>query len=209
MRLLHVSGIDTLGVRSLHRQRTLPAALSWAVIGENGYLLDGNRLDTVVSDEVFIVTAGIVRFRSRETQFRIAELRAHAAQGFTDTPQSRIFAQTRNRPLPLMLRGVIERDPRGGERITVAVLDLEAPPHIPEDLLRAALRLTEAEAALASALVGGETLQSVAARTGVRVSTLRTQLASVLAKTGATRQAQLVAIISRVLILSSEDSSWH
>ncbi len=54
--------------------------------------------------------------------------------------------------------------------------------------------LTGAEARLVSALSRGQSLERIAASTGVSRNTLRTQLASAFAKTGTASQAQLVSL---------------
>jgi DNA-binding CsgD family transcriptional regulator len=56
--------------------------------------------------------------------------------------------------------------------------------------------LSPAEARLAAALLTGKTLSQIVASTGVRVTTLRTQLASILRKVGAERQSDLIRILS-------------
>ncbi|MFT8242879.1 helix-turn-helix transcriptional regulator [Roseomonas sp. BN140053] len=67
-------------------------------------------------------------------------------------------------------------------------------------LLRHLLDLTPAEAALAVALTRGETLASYATARRLSVETARTHLASIRRKTGCRRQADLVALISRVAV---------
>ena len=72
-------------------------------------------------------------------------------------------------------------------RALVLLKDLSAarmPP--PARLLRELFGLTANEAEVACALYGGVTKQAVAAARGVRVSTIRTQVDAILAKTGAT-----------------------
>jgi DNA-binding CsgD family transcriptional regulator len=56
--------------------------------------------------------------------------------------------------------------------------------------------LSPAEARVAAALLIGKTLAEIAAASGVRITTVRTQLASILRKVGADRQADLVRILS-------------
>jgi DNA-binding CsgD family transcriptional regulator len=56
--------------------------------------------------------------------------------------------------------------------------------------------LSPAEARLAAALLTGETVSQIAANTGVRITTLRTQLGSILRKVGAERQSDLIRILS-------------
>lgn len=66
--------------------------------------------------------------------------------------------------------------------------------------MKSAFGLTTAEAALASSITNGRTLHEICAATAVRISTLRSHLAHVLAKTGTTRQASLVSLLARVSV---------
>jgi DNA-binding CsgD family transcriptional regulator len=58
--------------------------------------------------------------------------------------------------------------------------------------------LTRAEAELACALANGERLESFSSKKGVKISTVRTQLSSVLSKTGMERQSDLVGLLARL-----------
>jgi DNA-binding NarL/FixJ family response regulator len=66
----------------------------------------------------------------------------------------------------------------------------------PSELLRDLFKLTAAEAEVARALAGGETKDSVAAARGARVSTVRTQVRAILAKTGATNLRELERLLA-------------
>jgi DNA-binding CsgD family transcriptional regulator len=66
---------------------------------------------------------------------------------------------------------------------------------------------THAETRLAAFLLQGASLEETAARTGLKVSTLRTQLRALLQKTGARRQAELVALLSKVPALRGARSN--
>jgi DNA-binding CsgD family transcriptional regulator len=72
-------------------------------------------------------------------------------------------------------------------------------PH--ENILRAVFDLTPAEVPLAQAMTRGDTLEEVATSLGIKMSTARTQLAAIFAKTGTQRQAKLVAILTRLALL--------
>lgn len=63
-------------------------------------------------------------------------------------------------------------------------------------ILQAAYRLTPAEARLAQALAGGEVLAEATARFSITSATARSQLKAIFAKTGATRQADLVRLVA-------------
>jgi DNA-binding CsgD family transcriptional regulator len=73
------------------------------------------------------------------------------------------------------------------------------PPALPtEELLGALFGLTRAEARLARGVLTGCTAGRYARQVGVRMATIRSQLHSIFVKTGVTRQAELVALLSRV-----------
>lgn len=69
---------------------------------------------------------------------------------------------------------------------------VNAAPSADPAALRDRFDLTEAEAALASALALGEHLTDYAERRGVRVQTVRNQLQSIFQKVGVNRQSDLV-----------------
>ena len=64
--------------------------------------------------------------------------------------------------------------------------------------LRQLFRLSPAEASIAVALGTGLDLNELAQQRGVKLNTLRSQVASIMAKTGTRRQAQLVALVARI-----------
>lgn len=97
-----------------------------------------------------------------------------------------------------------------------------SPPRLPDDVARAAdlaglpevarLRaefgLTKAEARLALHLAEGSSLASAAQAVGVKLTTIRSQLQQIFAKTGTSRQSELVAmLLSRAY--GSRMSHWH
>ena len=82
-------------------------------------------------------------------------------------------------------------------RAAIWVLNTE--PMLPdEELLAALFRLSRAEARLAIGLLKGLSATECAAQSGVGVATIRSQLHSMFSKTGVRRQAQLVALLSRI-----------
>lgn len=82
-----------------------------------------------------------------------------------------------------------------------AVLCVRAPgmdATLPGVSLRAMFGLTQAEAALANALVAGESLADYSRRRNVTMHTAKAHLKAVLAKTGTHKQAQLVRLLVTV-----------
>jgi DNA-binding CsgD family transcriptional regulator len=82
-------------------------------------------------------------------------------------------------------------DPAG----TMAILNLPVPS---EARLKVLFDLTGAEARLSQHLARGLSVEEAAQLLNVKITTARTQLAAIFAKTDTRRQAKLVAILSRV-----------
>jgi DNA-binding CsgD family transcriptional regulator len=90
------------------------------------------------------------------------------------------------------------QNPFMGARAVLVLLDLHAKDVPDAGLLAQAFGLTAAEAKIASYVGAGESVELTAERLGVSVSTVRTQLKAVFAKTNTHRQAELVALIGRL-----------
>ncbi|SFL93534.1 DNA-binding transcriptional regulator, CsgD family [Methylobacterium pseudosasicola] len=83
----------------------------------------------------------------------------------------------------------------GGSTLLLASVPGNAP--VPAAaILQAAYRLTPAEARLAQALSGGATLAEAANRFAITAATARSQLKAIFAKTGATRQSDLLRLVT-------------
>jgi DNA-binding CsgD family transcriptional regulator len=76
-----------------------------------------------------------------------------------------------------------------------AVYDLPVPS---QARLRSLFDLTIAEARIAQRLACGDSVEEAAQKLNIKMTTARTQLAAIFAKTDTRRQAKLVAILSRV-----------
>lgn len=89
------------------------------------------------------------------------------------------------------------RDLFGGG-FAILILTSVASPGAPDSaLLQGLFDLTPAEARVARAVAQQKTVTTIATELGVSRETIRTQVKSVLAKTGCARQADLVAILAR------------
>lgn len=180
------------------------------VFREDYCLITARNINEDVNNDLFVVIDQRVHFKNTQTQKRVAEVLSRVA-GIThdDTFALLVFSQPRSDRLPLVLRILAQVHPSHGVIGVLTVMDLEKRHHLPETLLRATFGLTRAEAALASTLAEGETLQEIAMRTGVRMPTLRSQLSCILAKTGTARQAQLICLLGKMLVLGAGEASWE
>ena len=86
----------------------------------------------------------------------------------------------------------------GGPSVLACVTDLEADLDVSETRMRDLFALTAAEARVARGLLRGERPRQVAEASGVSVTTVRSQLASIFGKTGAADQAELSRLLMRV-----------
>ena len=86
-------------------------------------------------------------------------------------------------------------------RAAIWILNTEAPAAPSEELLAALFGLSRAESRLALGMLAGRSAAECARVAGVGLATIRTQLHSIFTKTGVRRQAQLVALLSKVPVL--------
>jgi len=76
-------------------------------------------------------------------------------------------------------------------------------PGLSPELLQGLFDLTPAEARLARALMQGLTTAGAARQFGIAEATVRTQMKSLFAKTGQSRQSDLVRMLASFIALSS------
>lgn len=91
------------------------------------------------------------------------------------------------------------RSPFLGAQALLVFKPLDHPEPTAADRVAAAHRLTPAEARLAARLASGEALETAAEALGIARETARNQLKAVFAKTGTSRQAELVALLAGVI----------
>jgi DNA-binding CsgD family transcriptional regulator len=84
---------------------------------------------------------------------------------------------------------------RTGADVLVLVSDPDAPAGFPDAMLADLYRLTPAETEVANGLLMGFSLDEIAGLRRVSVGTVRGQLKSILSKTGAERQSELVRLL--------------
>jgi DNA-binding CsgD family transcriptional regulator len=89
----------------------------------------------------------------------------------------------------------------------LVMMPVTVPQAPPVELVQSLFDLTPAEARVARSLTTGETIETIATRGGVSRNTVRTQLRGVLEKTGCSRQAEVVALLSGIAIPESRPKS--
>lgn len=111
-------------------------------------------------------------------------------------------------PLP---HGLSERpwDPSQADECVAVFVSTAGGPRLSWSRMMALHGLTRAEARLASMLAEGISLEEAAATLAVSIGTVRSQLKSVFAKTGVTRQAKLVALLLADMLTDPADDSFE
>ncbi len=80
----------------------------------------------------------------------------------------------------------------------VILTELDTPRKVPQHYLRQLFSLTASEAQLANGLMTGQSIDQYAGERGISVETARKHLSALFAKTGTRRQAELIALLSRM-----------
>jgi len=102
------------------------------------------------------------------------------------------------RPLQLVIAPFMPRDALTTQGAKILATDPESQDAELAQVLIDLFGLSRAEARVAASLTEGKTLPVIAEMNGVKLSTVQTQLKRALDKTGARRQTDLIALISRV-----------
>jgi DNA-binding CsgD family transcriptional regulator len=110
---------------------------------------------------------------------------------------------------PLIVRAV-PIDPAARAEIDGAALALllivpEDCPEPSDAILQQVFGMTRAESRIATRLLCGESLREIASETGVAIGTVRSQMKALFAKTSTKRQAELVALLTRIAMISEHD----
>lgn len=161
--------------------RTTPACDALLVTGGDGVArwtllpCEQARIDTVLA-------RATARIAPEE-----AALRYHPAPG---RPPLILIA----RPVPWAMR-LLHATPGAA---VVSLIDPAERPAPATQLWREAFDLTPSEVALAALLMAGHSLESAAAARDCRQTTLRVHLRHIFAKTGVSRQADLVSLLARM-----------
>jgi DNA-binding CsgD family transcriptional regulator len=208
----------------LSERLTETATLARAV-GEMAIASTTNALNLVGQPAVAVDRAGavldmnVVAERLFDDQLHVKNrrvfVRDQRARSVLDTLVARLRALPHNAALaadpivirregkpPILIRVLPVDGPAStpflGARALLTLSELGPKPALPAGVLTRAFSLTRAEARLASLIAAGISPSQAAEELGIARETARNQLKAVFAKTGAHRQAELVALLSRL-----------
>lgn len=172
----------------------LPAA----ALGESGVLkLASSSFEALIPD-LFIDTRERIRLvdtgADQRLEKALAEMCRRRQQGASFA--TRGGHQTSSHLLHLLpIQGAAHDVFSGLFSILIAV-PVQGAPSVDPGLLQGLFDLTPAEARIAKEIIGGKSLEAAAIAYGVSRETARTQLKSVLVKTGTHRQSEFVALLA-------------
>lgn len=99
------------------------------------------------------------------------------------------------------------KDHMDGAALVLIIVDPEDCPFPSHAILHQVFGLTKGEARVANHLLCGQSLQEIADTVGVSLGTVRSQTKALFAKTHTNRQAELVALLMRLAVIS-EEGDW-
>lgn len=173
--------------------------LPGAVLRGRGRMFAANRLFEALMPSLFQDRAQRVFLADAAADALLADALGASALGLSQVVKSIPVAATTDR-LPMVLHVI---PVRGAARdiftqatviLVVTPVDRAAVPTA--EVLQGLFDLTPAEARVARGVAQAETLDALAAATGVNRETVRSQLKAVLSKTGVSRQQELVSLLA-------------
>lgn len=176
-------------------------------------ILDAIGLPAAVLDSMGRVLAANARFdrlipcMAREKRARIEIGDALARVGaIADSEMARLIpvAATEGRP-PMIFHLVPVRDALTGAHAVLVVTSLASKPPPGAELLQGLFDLTPAEARVARAIAQQRTIDAITKDFGLSRETVRTQVKSVLAKTGFGRQSGLAVALASAILCGPAD----
>jgi DNA-binding CsgD family transcriptional regulator len=156
-----------------------------------------------LGDGLTIRNGRICARRNFETA-KLAELIAHATAATGRQPPVGCLLIGRDSGRPAYIVRVVPVDAsQSGFDLPMAMILVSAPDEnrVSESELAELYGLSPAESRLAAAVGFGKRLNELAGEFGVQITTLRTQLSSILHKCGVERQSDLVRLISHIPIV--------
>lgn len=185
-----VQAIDRLstGVVLLNRDGqvlALNAAAEGLIARRDGLVLEQGMLGAQLPHEAVVLSTAVAAAIDLATGAALV-----GSNGFrVSRPSGRAALVLTVIPLPTAL------EKTGGAVAAIMIADPERGAALPAEVIRTLFGLTPAEAHLAIAISGGETLKNYARTRGVSINTIRAQLARIMAKTGTKRQPELVSLL--------------
>ncbi|UIJ70701.1 helix-turn-helix transcriptional regulator [Aurantimonas sp. HBX-1] len=188
-------------------ERARAAAEMLKILGLPGAVLSHSHRISAANSLLEDLVPDVVRDGSRRMAFADPEADALLAAAIEHrdrrTVRSIPIAADRDRPpmiahlVPILLAA---RDVFSAASDVLVITPVAHPEAPAADIIQGLFDLTPAESRVARGIAMGETIQALAARSGLSPATVRTQLKSVFLKTGLSRQADLVGLLAGLYV---------
>jgi DNA-binding CsgD family transcriptional regulator/PAS domain-containing protein len=201
---LHIGLIDA-GYRSAIGRRSIEQLTAGAIFTDkDGRIIDANR----AGEQILLADDGLTAMRNGQIaarrSFETAKLarliaNAAAAEGSVPSAGCMLIARDDGR-LPYVVRVAPASRGLTGDDMPMAMLVISSPEErrVSEGELAELYGLSPAESRIAMALTQGKKLTALATELDLRITTLRSQLSSLLRKCEVERQSDLVRLISTI-----------
>ncbi|MBP8924238.1 MAG: helix-turn-helix transcriptional regulator [Pseudomonadales bacterium] len=199
--------MDQLTLMSdLAQEHLAQAGAGFIVLNEEGRATYTNRIARAMlaSNSVIHEHEGLIRIDDRQAQTRfntlVAECIAIAKYPIAMTGGA-VSVPRPDGPalgimvLPYRTHATYLRTSSDNNRATVTLFDPARPRLDPPGILRQLYRLSESEVQVCWRLANGETLEDIAESMNIGKETVRSQLKRIFAKTGTSRQSELVRLV--------------
>ncbi|MBV7528058.1 MULTISPECIES: helix-turn-helix transcriptional regulator [Pseudomonas] len=197
------SAVDQLDAeRQLYAATIDRLMVGTAILDENGRMMRCNRAAQRLFDShdglecKHDKLCAFANHENRTLQQAIQAVLKQRPRGLDDLQVLTLSRPSGEMPLNLLLRPIaMNYQTHNSARRPAVVVFIRDPADSPQasrDLLRSLFQLTRTETEVAMLVMDGQTLDETAEALGVSRNTVRAHLRGVFAKTGATRQAQLV-----------------
>ncbi|WP_083742269.1 helix-turn-helix transcriptional regulator [Bradyrhizobium mercantei] len=176
-------------------------------LDRNGLVLGINSGADAVFDRDFRVSNSRLFIRDGKARRALEHITSDAAAETEHHPRTKIRAENviaakRETKKPVLMKLLPVHGaasvPFLGAKFILTLTDLEATPRVSPDIIAQVLRLTSAEARVASMVAVGSSPEVIAAELKVSRETVRNQIKAIFVKTRTHRQSELAALVSRL-----------
>ena len=171
--------------------------LHWSIEQRGVLFCNASASRCLQSDDGLSIGSGLIESWRPAEQRHLRRAISLAARNLSGECVLKIARPSQRPPLWVVVVGL--PTPRTSSAEGPVALFIGAPEQhysLPLDLVRWLYDLTPAEARLVTALINGRRLEEIAKDFGVTQNTIRTELRAVFAKTGTSRQVDLVKLVT-------------
>jgi DNA-binding CsgD family transcriptional regulator len=175
------------------------------LIDRRGRVVYATECATRLFDHEFKVKAGRLWARHPKANAGLLRLAAAARDAAGHTADETIVWRSGRRPIVIVpvSMSASPDEPGRGPRLLACLIDLDGGPAADPELLCGVFDLTPAEARVAAEVLSGASTTRIAETLGLKESSLRQQIKSILAKSGTHSRSEFTALAGRLFLGSA------